>query len=578
MGVSVGASVPSLVTLAAAVANLGFVYAVLPYRDQPGGREFVAVAGMMAAIPAVYGAGLLVFEPLDLRVFLEGLTYLLILWGAFAWFSFALAYTGRGRLLRSRPMAVLTAALVGASVLILSNPVHGLIWSGMRVTRTMGAATVAFERGAGLFVVLAVVLSLMAWAFALLLDTLVSYGPLFRKQATALALTPVIPVAAGVAYVFELGPVPELNLLPLALVPHMLLDVYALFGSNMFDFDPATRRIGRRTAVDDLGNPVLTVDRHGRIIAYNAAAAELFGAGPESITGHQVERHLGVEWNEPETVLELRDDGRRRHYAAAVEPFSDEAGSRLGDTVVLQDVTDVVQREQRFAVLNRVLRHNLRNDLNVVQGHAEMVRNGVDDEDLRRSAETIVTKSEGLMALGDRAREFDRVIDAAGGEGPDDDGSGEPVALSTKVGEVRDEFDARYSTASITVDVPEELRVDVDPETLELVLSNLLENAVRHNDGDEPTVEVRLDGINEATRTAELAVVDDGPGIPDQELAVLQSGEETPLQHGSGLGLWVVQSGMTALGGDIHVESGGTGTTVTLHLPRVTTADEPERA
>lgn len=45
-------------------------------------------------------------------------------------------------------------------------------------------------------------------------------------------------------------------------------------------------------------------------------------------------------------------------------------------------------------------------------------------------------------------------------------------------------------------------------------------------DGPEPRVEV--------------GVADDGPGIPDHERAVLEDGRETPLEHGSGLGLWIV--------------------------------------
>jgi signal transduction histidine kinase len=41
--------------------------------------------------------------------------------------------------------------------------------------------------------------------------------------------------------------------------------------------------------------------------------------------------------------------------------------------VYLNDVTDVIEREQRISVLNRVLRHNIRNELNVVSAHLEML-------------------------------------------------------------------------------------------------------------------------------------------------------------------------------------------------------------
>ncbi|MFC6977001.1 ATP-binding protein [Halomicroarcula sp. GCM10025709] len=66
--------------------------------------------------------------------------------------------------------------------------------------------------------------------------------------------------------------------------------------------------------------------------------------------------------------------------------------------------------------------------------------------------------------------------------------------------------------------------------------------------------------------------MDNGPGIPDQELETINQGEETPLQHGSGLGLWIVYWTVSLYGGEVtFVNNSPRGAAVILSLPRVST-------
>jgi len=68
-------------------------------------------------------------------------------------------------------------------------------------------------------------------------------------------------------------------------------------------------------------------------------------------------------------------------------------------------------------------------------------------------------------------------------------------------------------------------------------------------------------------------VSDDGPGVPDHELAVIDEGAESALEHGSGLGLWLVDWGANTLGGDVTFDVDESGTTVTVTLPAATDHD-----
>ena len=60
---------------------------------------------------------------------------------------------------------------------------------------------------------------------------------------------------------------------------------------------------------------------------------------------------------------------------------------------------------------------------------------------------------------------------------------------------------------------------------------------------------------------------DSGPGLPELERAVLETGEETPLIHGQGLGLWLSYWIVTTLDGEIEVSEAAQGTTIEIRLP-----------
>ena len=80
-----------------------------------------------------------------------------------------------------------------------------------------------------------------------------------------------------------------------------------------------------------------------------------------------------------------------------------------GLILTARDVTDQHHFEQRRQVMNRILRHDLRNDMNVVVGHAEMLSDH-DDRTVSSHAETIRKKALSLVNLGDKVRTIDKQL------------------------------------------------------------------------------------------------------------------------------------------------------------------------
>jgi PAS domain S-box-containing protein len=539
-------------TLAAGVANAALLWHLWPRRDEPGGTWFVALIGVQVLWCLSYGLGLLVFDPLP-RLALELVTWVAITWIGVTYFAFALAYTGRGHLLRTRSFGVLVAITAAGTLVVVSNPWHGLLFSDVRLDPVFGAATVTYDRGAWLFVQYGILLILASLGFFVLLDTVVSYGPLYRAQAIALALTPLLPAAAFTLWAFELGPYPQLNLTPVMFIPHMVLDSYALFSEGMFEFNPATRRTAERSGIDELGAPVFVTDPTGRIANCNDAAEALFDVDKQGVLGEALDGLFDapLDFTADSQEVTVRRNGDARTLQVSTHPLEDATDTLVGYTVDVRDVTEERRREQRLAVLNRVLRHNLRNDLTVVSMNADLLETGVDDPTLAGYAETISRQSAGLQSLGEKARDAATAL-----EGTGDVAVVDVESFLTAL--VSDE-----DRVSVAVDGP--LRLETTPARLELAVSNAVENALEHG-GEDGAVEVTAEPAGaDAVR---IQVRDDGPGMPAHELAVLADGEETALEHGSGIGLWLVRWGVDAVGGEVTWEAPEAGgTVVSMSVP-----------
>lgn len=101
----------------------------------------------------------------------------------------------------------------------------------------------------------------------------------------------------------------------------------------------------------------------------------------------------------------------------------------------------------------------------------------------------------------------------------------------------------------------------------EIALDEAVENAIRHVDQSPPKVTIRMqqDMDNNQVR---ISVADNGAGIPEHEREVIESGTETPLNHGLGIGFWLMEWVTTILGGNLFIsDNEPRGSVVTFQLP-----------
>lgn len=311
---------------------------------------------------------------------------------------------------------------------------------------------------------------------------------------------------------------------------------------------PPAARVAHTSALSMLETGVVAVDNQGAIVHANAVALEAVGSDRSDVLGADVGDVFGdaVAILYPGESTEVVLDEVRRVFEVTASPLRDERyGVNVGRFLLLHDITDRKRRIQQLQVLNRVFRHNIRNQVNTILAHAEHAceRVDTDPEEVDRCLDTIMETSHRLASLSETARQIQRALEPEGRTVTEQDLAAIGRRLVTRAR-------AEYPGVTIDYDAPEVLTVEASM-SLQAGLWELLENACEYNDAESPSVTV---GLERRGDRAHLRIADNGPGIPEHEQAVIETGEETPLEHGSGLGFWLAHWVVDLSGGTLSFE------------------------
>jgi len=538
---------PYVLALCVSLAlSVGFGILTWRRRPEPG---TTALTVLLAAVSVWTGAFLFGMLSPDrgIRMLLERIMWTAMLVTPVAWLVFSIQYTGYDDSIAPRQIASLSVPLAIAGVLVWTNPAHEIIWSDVQFHSLDGLVLVSQSYNAMFWVQLGYAYTLMLAGVVLLLRLVLTSDHLFADQAFALLAGGLIATSAHFATVFKLSPFPGLNLTPYSFVLAGIAFGYALFYSELLERIPATRRIGRNAIVQNMRDGVVVLDDDDHVIDVNPIAERLFDADGGDVIGEHVDALFG------DADYELPGNGEtavctvkaHRKYEMRGSVLEDQHDRPVGRVLVVRDITSRSNRRQQLQVLNRVLRHNFRNDMNVIDVCATQLSDRLDDEN-EQLADRIRMTARDLAETGTKAREIERIMSRR-------DTEPQPIDLPSLVTRQLDTIRHEYPAVSVAVDMPEELEIR-STGILESVLQNVLENAVVHNDSADPEVRVDVNLHENDPDKIEIRVADNGPGIPEQERDVLVKGTESPLEHGSGLGLWLVNWGVTMLGGEVEFE------------------------
>ncbi|MFP3967250.1 PAS domain-containing sensor histidine kinase [Actinomadura fulvescens] len=327
--------------------------------------------------------------------------------------------------------------------------------------------------------------------------------------------------------------------------------------------DPAYR------LADDLADGLLVAGRDGRVAIFNAAAARMTGIAAESAIGRDFRDVLplhdaeGRDWwkclapyeglatrsRHPERSLYLPDDtellvtaGYRRDRDGSVERF----------TVSLRDAAHRARQERDRADLVSTVAHELRSPLTSVKGFTATLLakwHRFNDDQKRVMLETVNADADRVTRLITELLDVSRI--EAG-----------RLEMHRQVVDLAEEVRKVIAGRVAAGDPADRFRFDVrgelpdlwlDPDKVDQILGNLVENAVRHGAGTV-TIVVEPDAHKEG---AAVSVRDEGEGIPpeaaDRVFRQFWRGPGGNRRGGTGLGLYIVKGLVEAHGGTISV-------------------------
>jgi signal transduction histidine kinase len=471
--------------------------------------------------------------------------------GIFAWLWFVLRYTRR--IAQREKVAV---AVLGA-VTFLATTLNGFIGAA----DTFGMITIqpgvrgAFHEFASVVEILGTGVAI-GIGIGLLYETAVKHRP-FREQAVVgLSLPIVFPWL--VRYLYQFGLVTGFASISAIRIVSFSVGLAGLWLAvteyDIFDQLPASRTVGRQTAFDASDSAIAVVNNAGNISDLNPAARALFSVSALDTIGTQLDELLpdsidSSDLRESEPII-FRMPNSETVIEAVMTTATDDNGQPIGRTIVFTDITAERRRQQRIQVLNRVLRHNLRNDLNAAKGYVGVMADGGGETDVYQGKVEAIMDD--LVTIGKKAQRTENVLNA-------DPLSESATPLPTLMTDAIESVEAEYDAASVSGSVPKSTALRINPVVIGSVIEELIENGIRHTDSE---ITVSYDA-----EASTLVVADNGPGIPDHEIAVLDNAQETDLEHGSGLGLWLVKWGTDSFGGSVTFDTDETGTEVRVDIP-----------
>lgn len=217
----------------------------------------------------------------------------------------------------------------------------------------------------------------------------------------------------------------------------------------------------------------------------------------------------------------------------------------------VQAVLSRTEREQRLAeqrddleVLNDLVRHDIRNDLQLVTAYAELLEDRFEDED-RDRLRKIRESAQSAVELTQTARDLAETMLQTETET-------EPISLNRALESQIESVRSTSGNAIVTVEgsMPQ---VDVmADDMLGSVFRNVLKNAIQHNDKDIPEVTV---SVTERDGDVLVSIADNGPGVADEaKETVFGKGEKGLESEGTGIGLYLVQTLVDRYGGSVWIE------------------------
>jgi PAS domain S-box-containing protein len=269
------------------------------------------------------------------------------------YWAFACRYTGRGRWLRRRTLALVLIEPAITSALVWTNQVHELMFRNVRLSADGPFLALHSDFGPWFWIHAWYCYGFLATGSVLMAGSFLWSRRVYRAQSGAVLLSVLAPWVANALYIFGYSPLPELDLTPLTFTFTGIAIGWGMFRFRFLDVEPVVRG----TMFEGMSDAVIIVDGRRHIVDLNTRAEELIGFNVEDVVAKPLaavlplalpagEKLIGGEHTAVEATLGEGD--ARRYFDLRGSPVHPDRGPASGMLLVLRDVTERRRAEHRL--------------------------------------------------------------------------------------------------------------------------------------------------------------------------------------------------------------------------------------
>ncbi len=390
------------------------------------------------------------------------------------------------------------------------------------------------------------------------------------------------PVIMLLAYVFKL--VDVFDFTPVTLTISISMVVIVVWSRRNYDF----RHLAAAKVLESMGDGVITLDDHDRLVGYNRAAADIFA----SLPAHRLGENIRVVEDFREEMLNQDIPQsfsiHERYYESHSKPIVDENGRKQGCVILILDMTDTrayideIKRVRRQAEKASIAKseflanmsHEIRTPMNAIIGLNDIIMEECGDTEIYAHAKDVQSAAKNLLAI------INDILDLSKVEA----GKMELISVDYYVKVMAEEIIGMMDMAAsqkglilkYECDQTIPCRYRGDDVRIKQILVNILSNAVKFT--EKGYVRAYITGKPGKDENEELLIFhveDTGCGIKQEDLDNIfddfrqVDSKRNRRVEGTGLGLAIVKHLVEIMKGTIDVESTyGKGTMVTITIPQ----------
>lgn len=591
-----------LVYILLAASAISFLLSFYAWRKRPSqGAVPLTVMMLSIAIWSLFQALSFMEKGFEVKLFLANIRYFGIEAAPIAFYAFACDYKDRTGSVSLKKWAALLAFPSCMLVLLWTNPLHKLFYPETYLDNGL----LILKNGPLFWVNMIYLYIFILIGIYLFVLSYLKFNSIYRTQTAIMTLASFIPVAANLAFNFNLFPVKDVDMTPLAFVLTGILFFIAFTQYKLLDLIP----IARESLFEEMEDAVLVLDGDNRILDLNRKARELIFAQTEpdpKIIGRDIlpclERwkELGdfiAQSQEPRKKLPRLTGSGTEYYDLRISNFRYKSADRYGKLIVLRNITELEQasedarkareeaenanRAKSYFLAN--MSHEIRTPMNAVVGIVEILDTmELTKEQEKKYVKIILNSTHSLLTIINDILDFSKI------EAGKMELEKSPFHLGALITETAEIFSVSAANKSLNLRVSIDERLNTrflgDYVRLRQVLGNLIGNSVKFTEKGYIEVAAVMEEVQTSASPAwvRVTVSDTGIGIPKEKLDLIfesfkQSDNSTTRKYGgTGLGLSIARNIVELMEGTLTVESEvGKGSRFCCRIPLHLLEEEP---